>query len=134
MAWRQKVTKSGGIGGSVAGAHETEGKVAFVGWPADDAPAKLALVYDGNKAVGAGRISLFRLDVAPTRQVQKLGFRIVIPSSGVGDPARLRFFSTRADGKVYELAITPTLRRHLEGMLASSRATPPGAIPNPDRR
>jgi alginate O-acetyltransferase complex protein AlgJ len=127
------ITRSGGIGGTVAGADQADGKIAFVGWPADDAPAKLALAYYGNSAVGAGRISLFRLDTAPTKQIQKLGFRIVIPSRGVNDPARLRFFSTAADGKVYELAITPALRQHLDGMLASSRTTQDGT-PDQDRR
>jgi alginate O-acetyltransferase complex protein AlgJ len=117
------IARSGGIGGYVAGAKEVGGRIEFVGWSADHVPGKLALAYYGNGAAGAGRMSLVRLDVAPARQVQKLGFRIVIPSSGVTDPARLRFFSTTADGKVYELPVTPTLRRHLEGMLAPSRAT-----------
>jgi hypothetical protein len=119
----EAIARSGGIGGAVAGAHKVEGKIAFVGWPADDAPAKLALVYYGNNAVGAGRVSLFRLDVSSSKPEQKLGFRIVIPADGVNDPARLRFFSTAPNGHIYELAITPTLRQHLEEVLGSSQAT-----------
>lgn len=117
----QAIARSSAIGGTVAGADQADGKIAFAGWPADAAPAKLALAYYEKTAIGAGRISLFRLDIAPTKQVQKLGFRIVAPSNGVKDPAQLRFFSTAADGKVYELAVTPTLRRHLDDMLAPSR-------------
>ncbi|MGB9368722.1 MAG: hypothetical protein WCE79_22190 [Xanthobacteraceae bacterium] len=120
----EAIARSSGIGGTVAGATDTGERIEFVGWAVDPATnAKLALAYDDTRAVGAGRMSLFRLDVAPTKQVQRIGFRIVIPSNGVNDPARLRFFSTTPDGKVYELPVTPTLRRHLEEMMAPSRAT-----------
>ena len=78
----EAIARSGGIGGYVAGAKEAGGRIEFVGWSADHVPGKLALAYYGNGAAGAGRMSLVRLDVAPARQVQKLGFRIVIPSSG----------------------------------------------------
>ena len=106
-----------------------------MGWAVDPATnAKLALAYYDGRALGAGRMSLFRLDTSPSRQERRIGFRIVAPFTGLNDPARLRFFSTTPDGKVYELAITPTLRLHLERMLASSRATTQGGTANPDRR
>jgi alginate O-acetyltransferase complex protein AlgJ len=131
----EAIARSRGIGGYVAGTDDTGQGIAFVGWAADHAPAKLAIAYHENRAVGAARMSAVRLDTAPSRQIQKLGFRIVIPPNpGVQDLTRLRFFSTTADGNVYELAITPTLRRLLAGMRAPSRATIGGAAPAQERR
>lgn len=117
------IARSSGIGGFVGAATENGGKIDFAGGAADQAPARLALAYDGTRAVGIGRISPVRLKVAPSRHVQKLGFRLALPSDlALREAARLRFFSLTADGKVYELAITPTVRRHLEEMTARSRA------------
>lgn len=133
----EAIAGSNGLGGYVAGAQETGGRLEFVGWAADRAaktPPRLALVYYDGRAVGAARMSPVPPSIAPAMNNPKLGFRLSIPSAGVNDPARLRFFSTTADGKVYELAITRTLRQHLERMFAASRAAGPDAARNPDRR
>lgn len=131
----EAIARSGGIGGHVAGTQQNGGRIEFVGWAADGAPARRALAYYDGRAVGAGRMSPLPANIAPAIGNPKLGFRISIPSDlGVNDPARLRFFSTSADGKVYELTITPTLQRLLDGMRAPSRAITPGGTVDPERR
>jgi hypothetical protein len=117
----EAMARSSGIGGTVAGAVVGGGKIAFAGSAADHAAnAKRVLAYYDRRAVGVARTR--RLDVASARLVQKVVFQIAIPSDSVKDPARLRFFSTTADGTVYELAVTPTLRRVLDETYASSNA------------
>ena len=41
----EAIARSAGIGGYVAGAKETGGRIEFVGWAADHVPGKLALAY-----------------------------------------------------------------------------------------
>ena len=131
----EAITRSAGVGGTLreppkpaAGSSSWDGRRTRLRMPS----WRLLTMMVG--PLGAGRMSLFRLGTSPSRQERRIGFRIVAPFTGLNDPARLRFFSTTPDGKVYELAITPTLRLHLERMLASSRATTQGGTANPDRR
>jgi alginate O-acetyltransferase complex protein AlgJ len=122
------IARSSGFGGTVAGVVDSGGKIALAGSAADDAAnAKLAFAYYDGRAVGVGRMSAVRLDTGPNKSARKVAFQIVIPSNVVKDPARLRFFGTTTDGRVYELPITPALRRHLQDTIASSGATSDGS-------
>ena len=131
------MARSSGIGGYVNGASETGGKIEFLGWAVDRAantPARLALAYYDARPIGAARMWHLRPDIASSMNDQKVGFRLSIPSDpGLNDPARLRFFSTNAGGKIYEIALTPALRRHLEATLAP-RTTRERGTPNPSSR
>ncbi len=115
------MARSSGIGGYINGAGETAGRIEFMGWAVDqvaNAPARLVLAYYDTRPVGAARMWYLRPDIA-SMNGQKVGFRLSIPSDpGLNDPARLRFFSINVGGRIYEIALTPTLRRHLGEILA----------------
>jgi alginate O-acetyltransferase complex protein AlgJ len=102
------------FGGAVDGAHPTGDAVEFSGWAIDketNAPARAIYAFYGDVAVGAAKPSDLRPDVARGMSDQKAGFRITVPNGlDLRDPnRRLRFFSTNASNKIYELAINPPL-------------------------
>jgi alginate O-acetyltransferase complex protein AlgJ len=109
------VTKAiGVIGGFVDGARHTGDTVEFSGWAVDketNAPARAIYAFYGDVAVGAAKLSDLRPDVTRGMTDHKAGFRITVPNDlDLRDPnRRLRFFSTNASNKIYELAINPPL-------------------------
>lgn len=118
----EAIARSSGTGGSVNGASQSSGRIEFVGWAVDraaNAPASRAFAYHDARPVGAARMWDRRPDIASSMNNPKIGFRLSIPADpGMNDPARLRFFSTNAGGRIYEIAMTPSLRRHLDETLA----------------
>jgi hypothetical protein len=112
-------TAIGVIGGIIDGAHRSGDTVEFSGWAIDTetkAPARAIYAYYGDVAVGAAKLSDLRPDVTQGMTDHKAGFRIAVPGElDLRDPnRRLRFFSTSAGNKIYELAINLPLLPGLE--------------------
>jgi len=104
----------GVFGGTVDGAHRSGDTVEFSGWAVDtemNAPARAIYAFYGDIAVGAAKLSDLRPDVTQGMADHKAGFRIAVPGElDLRDPnRRLRFFSTNAGNKIYELAVNPPL-------------------------
>jgi alginate O-acetyltransferase complex protein AlgJ len=112
------MAQSSGIGGYLIGASEIGERIEFGGWALDrsaNVPSKLAIAYYDTHAVGAARMSAVHPDAPASLKDRKIGFRLSIPSTlGLSDLTRFRFFSTNASGRIYELALSPSLRQYLE--------------------